>query len=76
MIQMNGKLVLGIIAILAIFGIAALSGMHVNTGAAVLDSSDSDAQVQGGDPPLDYDFIVIYHTQLLDDDPPLDYDFI
>ncbi|MCD6370711.1 MAG: hypothetical protein J7L63_04370, partial [Thermoplasmata archaeon] len=74
MIQMNGKLVLGIIAILAIFGIAALSGMHVNTGAAALDSPGSDAQVQGGDPPLDYDYACIYPVTLLDADPPLDYD--
>jgi len=72
---MNGKLVLGIIAILAIFGIAALSGMHVNTGAVALDSPGSDAQVQGGDPPLDYDFAVIYYPQVLGDPPPLDYDF-
>jgi len=74
--RMKGKLVLGIIAILAIFGIAALSGMHVNTGAAALDSSGSDAQVQGGDPPLDYDYIVIYYPQVLGDPPPLDYDYI
>lgn len=73
---MNGKLALGIIAILAIFGIATLSGMHVNTGAVALDSSGSDAEVQGGDPPpLDYDYAVIYNPQLLGDPPPLDYDY-
>ena len=73
--RMKGKLVLGIIAILAIFGIAVISGMHVHTGAALLDDQPN-AQPQDDGPPLDYDFVVIYHAQLLDDGPPLDYDYI
>ena len=73
--RMKGKLVLGIIAILAIFGIAVISGMHVHTGAALLDDQ-SNAQPQDDGPPLDYDYIMIYHVQLLDDGPPLDYDYI
>ncbi len=74
---MNRKLLIGIVAILALFGLAMLSGIHVNTGATALDSSGSDAQVQGGgdDPPLDYDYAAIYHYQALGDDPPLDYDY-
>jgi len=75
--RMKGKLVLGIIAILAILGIAVISGMHVHTGAALLDDQ-SNAQTQDGHAPdLDYDFVMIYHAQLLDGHAPeLDYDFV
>ena len=72
---MKWKILIGIVAIFALFGIALVSGVHVNTHAAVLDSS-SGAQTQGDPPPLDYDYIMIYHAQLLDDPPPLDYDYI
>ncbi len=72
-IKMNRKLLFGIIAILALFGIAVLSGVHASTGVTLLDDSSSNGQTQD-DPPLDYDYAVIFHTQLLDD-PPLDYDY-
>ncbi len=74
--QMNGKLLFGILAIAVLFGIAAFAGVHthVQTSATLLDDNSSGAQTQT-DPPLDYDYWSITGGAQAQTDPPLDYDY-
>ncbi len=74
--QMNGKLLFGILAIAVLFGIAAFAGVHthVQTSATLLDDNSSGAH-NTPDPDLDYDFWSITNGAHNTPDPDLDYDF-